>query len=337
MEYIDPQLLSDEWTGRSTADKGTQTEPEFYPGYPPLLYNYYPPLPGWYPTPQMADYYPRPDFAYPYHERPAMFVDPQAQYGCFPGPDVGYEPQTLVADPQPQYGGFPEPGVMYEPPTTFLDPQLQYGCVPEPDVGFMAAEPINVPRFSPESPLQDSIVVKPEEQGTELLAKISKPDPPRRSARLRKKRSSASPEGSASRKPRSSNPKATALQPGENLDKPLSKLALEMPHIPKFDMDAFVRRSAKRRVHYEGDGGKVKINRPANPFILYRTAYLHYAKALSKLSCTQSISRMIGASYRSEGQEVKDQFARYAAIEKEQHSLHFPNYKFVPRRFKEEI
>ncbi|KAI1181445.1 hypothetical protein F5B17DRAFT_452400 [Nemania serpens] len=316
MEYIDPQLFSmsaltesGDILGPSTADKGTQTqyfyccahsfvEPEPYSDYPPLDASY-PPLAGWSSAPQMANYSPYSGFAYPYPEPPAMLVEPQYQYGCFPEPHLG--PMTGM------------PGV-----PNFNPPEYPMSFQP------------------PEPPIQDCIVVNIQEEEVDSPAKESRPNNRRRSTRRNSIRSSEPPRSSASRRQQPKR-KVMPLQPGEQLSKPLSKLALEMPHVPKFDMDAFLRRGANKRVQQKGVGEEIKISRPVNPFILYRRAYYLHAKALCKSGCTaQTLSRMIGASYRSEDKTVKDQFARYAEIEKEQHYRYFPNYKFSPKRHTEE-
>lgn len=223
----------------------------------------------------------------------------------------------------------------------FAYPQIQYSF-PEPHHEPMMNVP-GVPSFpspeypvsfeSPESPTEDCIVVSLQEQEDE---RPSRPDNRRRSARLNSKPSSnkSHKSGASQRQKLKLQRKTMPLQPGEHLSKPLSKLALEMPRIPKFDMHAFLRRGADKRV-----GRESRISRPNNPFLLYRKAYYLYATALSKSANrrnARSLSRMIGASYRSEDQEVRDQFARYAAIEKEQHCLHFPDYKFNPKKYSAE-
>ncbi|KAI1159198.1 hypothetical protein F5B18DRAFT_655864 [Nemania serpens] len=312
MEYcIDPQLFyisapteSEEMLGRSTADKGTQTGLEFYSEYRQLD-NFYHPLSDWSFTTQMADSSPYPDFASPYSdfaspytEPVAMFVDSQI-HGYFP-------PHFLPMAGIPEVPSFASPvnPMSFEPPLT------------EPPA---------------ERPVEDCIVVSLETKEIKHPAKTSRPENRRRSARLSNKRSSELPQRSAPQ--RQQKRETIPLQPGEHLSKPLSKLAREMPQIRKLDIDAYIRRGADKRVQYGGFGVENKISRPSNSFLLYRKAYGPYARALSKKNRNlQLLSQMIGASYRSEDQGVKDQFARYAAIEKEQHSRHFPDYKYCPKK-----
>ncbi|KAJ8111874.1 hypothetical protein ONZ43_g5518 [Nemania bipapillata] len=94
----------------------------------------------------------------------------------------------------------------------------------------------------------------------------------------------------------------------------------------QFDIDAFVRRGAQERLIKGG-----RIARPSNGFILYRKAYIAYAREITKVMNCNSLSRIIGASYRVESEEIKAKFKEYSVIEKEQHIHHFPNYTYKPR------
>ncbi|TGJ84690.1 hypothetical protein E0Z10_g4077 [Xylaria hypoxylon] len=114
------------------------------------------------------------------------------------------------------------------------------------------------------------------------------------------------------------------LPEGKGLDEPLSTLAATLPHIPEVDMDTFVSRNRDERIF------KGKITRPSNAFMLYRHAYCKYARALLSIHHNADISRVIGASWRQESEEVKSRFFEYAFTEKAVHTRHFPKYTYAP-------
>ena len=69
-----------------------------------------------------------------------------------------------------------------------------------------------------------------------------------------------------------------------------------------------------------------------NNFMLYRKAYQERAKQVSSQNNHQVVSMVVAASWKHEATEVKEKFARYAQIEKDNHILAFPDYQFRPNK-----
>ncbi|KAI1174473.1 hypothetical protein F4777DRAFT_381534 [Nemania sp. FL0916] len=243
-----------------------------------------------------------PEFCYP---SPPTYPQAFPSYpACAPYPDftTAYPEVPLNPYPSGQQHFFPPPFPWYPdfsaqeyPPISF-----EQKLTPPPSEG------------SRESSVQDSIVVAGSEEAKQ-----------RKGLRRSRRRGPSK----RANKQRYSQEVEKALLPGEKLQKPLSQLAKNHPEIPKFDINAFVRRSAKERQTYTAK----KVGRPLNAFILYRKTYQDHAKHILKGNDNQALSRCIGASYRMEDQAVKDKFARYAQIEKEFHKAAFPNYAFHPK------
>ena len=70
------------------------------------------------------------------------------------------------------------------------------------------------------------------------------------------------------------------------------------------------------------------IPRPMNSFMLYRKAYHKLAIHVSGQSHHATVSGSVAASWRHETPDVKAKFAKYAQIEKDNHKLAFPTYRF---------
>ncbi|KAI4149789.1 MAG: hypothetical protein LQ340_004442 [Diploschistes diacapsis] len=100
---------------------------------------------------------------------------------------------------------------------------------------------------------------------------------------------------------------------------------------PIQDIERFVNRSIEaRRKEVEGKNGYRP--RPMNNFMLYRKAYQEKAKQVSSQNNHQVVSVIVAASWKNEPAEVKDKFAKYAQIEKDNHILAFPDYQFRPNK-----
>ena len=96
-------------------------------------------------------------------------------------------------------------------------------------------------------------------------------------------------------------------------------------------IEQLVNRSTERR-RREVENKKGHIPRPLNSFMLYRKAYQAQAKQVLNLTHHQLISGVVAASWRHETRDVIAKFVRFAQIEKDNHQLAFPNYRFVPKR-----
>ena len=113
-------------------------------------------------------------------------------------------------------------------------------------------------------------------------------------------------------------------------DQPISILS-QLTTAPIQDIERFVNRPIEaRRKEVEGKNGYRP--RPMNNFMLYRKAYQERAKLESSQSNHQIVSVVVAASWKNEIPEVKDKFAKYAQIEKDNHILAFPDYQFRPNK-----
>ncbi|KAI1636565.1 hypothetical protein F4809DRAFT_377511 [Biscogniauxia mediterranea] len=119
-----------------------------------------------------------------------------------------------------------------------------------------------------------------------------------------------------------------------DLEAPLSVLCqdVELADGPDVDIEEYVRRSPEqRRVEVAGSKDQ-KIKRPMNAFMLYRKAYQNRTKALRKQQNHQFISQVCGVGWNMEPQDLRDRFDELAKIERENHRLAFPDYKFSPTK-----
>ena len=112
-----------------------------------------------------------------------------------------------------------------------------------------------------------------------------------------------------------------------SIDLPLSQLCLDVPVV---DVSEKVNRTIEERQKEAERGGKIK--RPSNSFMLYRSAYGDRVKSLYPQNNHQIISRICGASWKMETQEIQDQYKQYYEMEKQNHAKAHPNYKFSPAK-----
>lgn len=137
-------------------------------------------------------------------------------------------------------------------------------------------------------------------------------------------RYSQSPAISATRK-RKSPKKDTPM-----LDQPLSVVTQEYD-IPLKDISAWVHRPAQVRLQ-EVRNNNGRIARPMNSFMLYRSAYAQRVKRFCQEDNHQIVSKVTGASWQIEPRVVREEYERYAAIERDNHSNAHPDYKFSPNK-----
>jgi hypothetical protein len=126
---------------------------------------------------------------------------------------------------------------------------------------------------------------------------------------------------------------STPVTAAETLDEPLSKLAARYEDIPVFDIVAYINRGKEERESHLRDkasNSKAEIRRPLNAFMLYRKAYQHLAQHVVGNKQHNVLSRVIGASWQSEDESVKDLFQGYYSINHWNHMLTFPAYKYQP-------
>ncbi|KAJ2899719.1 HMG-box protein STE11 [Zalerion maritima] len=116
------------------------------------------------------------------------------------------------------------------------------------------------------------------------------------------------------------------------METPLSELT-EKLSITIVDIEAYVRRSAEVR-QKELETGKTpgKIKRPMNAFMLYRKAYQNVAKEWCTHNNHQVVSQVCGDSWPLEPTHIREQFSEWARIERDNHQLAHPGYKFAPSK-----
>ena len=111
---------------------------------------------------------------------------------------------------------------------------------------------------------------------------------------------------------------------------PLFQLLLDIPLV---DAEAYIRRPKEdREDEWRNRRDFPKMPRPVNVFLLYRRAVSERAKKYAGVTNHQVISKIAGASWKNESDEVKDIFNRFAELEKEYHDKAFPDYKFNPKK-----
>ena len=130
--------------------------------------------------------------------------------------------------------------------------------------------------------------------------------------------------------------RATKGKPEKSIDSsiqmpvPLSQL---YPNIPLGDVATWICRSTEiRQAEWMSRRGYPKMPRPMNAFILYRKAATERAKRYGSVENHQIISKITGASWRVELDEIKDRFSQFAELEKRNHAAAFPNYKYSPNQ-----
>ncbi|KAI2616589.1 hypothetical protein GGR54DRAFT_641606 [Hypoxylon sp. NC1633] len=116
------------------------------------------------------------------------------------------------------------------------------------------------------------------------------------------------------------------------LEAPLSVLVKHLTTVQDTNIEEYVNRSPETRQQEVRDSKEGKIKRPMNAFMLYRKAYQNRTKEWKKHDNHQVISQVCGTSWNMEGQELRDQYDTWAKIERANHKLAFPDYKFAPAK-----
>ena len=114
------------------------------------------------------------------------------------------------------------------------------------------------------------------------------------------------------------------------LQKPLSELTKHLTHIPIKNMEIWVHRTTETR-RFEVSEINGKVARPMNCFMLYRSAYADRTKEWFSIDNHQGVSQLTGKSWRLETMEIRQKYRRLATIEKYNHAIAHPCYKFAPK------
>ncbi|KAJ2989270.1 hypothetical protein NUW58_g3557 [Xylaria curta] len=216
-----------------------------------------------------------------------------------------------------------------------------------PDVGSAtnSHNAYSTPATSPPTPVQvDGIttrsgraIMRPATAST--VARAARAQPPSR-ARPKKRKREIGDDGAAE-------------QSGIALAEPLSQLVRNITNTVDTDIEAYVNRSPEERQDEVAQSKTGKVKRPMNAFMLYRKAYQNRTKEWKRLDDIrrkeeragegkpekghdnhQVISQVCGLSWNMEPQDLRDQYDEWAKIERNNHKLAFPDYKFAPAKSK---
>lgn len=127
--------------------------------------------------------------------------------------------------------------------------------------------------------------------------------------------------------------KQASRAPIPRLTGPLSELTAAHEHIPIKDMSIWVNRSVETRLA-ENQKRENYVTRPMNSFMLYRSAYSERTKFWCAQNNHQVVSTVSGQSWPLEPRCIRDQYAEYARIERENHATANPTYRFRPHKNK---
>ncbi|KAJ2006265.1 hypothetical protein H4R26_001485 [Coemansia thaxteri] len=89
--------------------------------------------------------------------------------------------------------------------------------------------------------------------------------------------------------------------------------------------------AAELRREYEAERNRIKIKRPPNSFMIYRSER-HIELVKEYRGGNKVISGIIAKEWHSMGSEAKKRYEDLAAVKKREHELLYPNYKFMPKR-----
>ncbi|KAI1359576.1 hypothetical protein F5Y08DRAFT_72147 [Xylaria arbuscula] len=294
MEFIDPRLLADESHYTDSSTQFEQAEISFS------------------------------DFVYDENVDAMAYYSPYADYSVYPEAPLMTDSHFTQPDAQPGFGPgyFIDHQLPMEPmfaPVQALNPRYVSASTQtdsEPTVSRQAASSPAASRSAkPKSPEPSRYSLRQRARSPRAQSAAETVEEVKDERRLRKAR-----QRQALKPP---SPSSTLFQ-AEELTKPLSKHAGEMPGFQAVDLDAYVRRCADTRIV------KGRIMRPLNPFMLYRMAYRQVARTLFHSENNQLISTVVGVSWKMESKAVLDCFRTLAEIEKSTHLAMFPDYKYRP-------
>lgn len=184
-------------------------------------------------------------------------------------------------------------------------------CINQPQV-----QPPYTPEASPPTPSANT-----EAMSTRSRLSVTKPHAPIKTKGVR--------SGRVTKNSKESRQKKTS----SILSKPLSEIAKDMPHVPVADIDAYVSRSVEHRLQETARNKKPgQVKRPMNAFMLYRKAYQEVAKTQCSQNNHQLVSKVCGAGWPMEPDEVHDKFTGWAKMERTNHQAAHPGYKFTPSK-----
>ncbi|KAF7559578.1 hypothetical protein G7046_g4578 [Stylonectria norvegica] len=191
-----------------------------------------------------------------------------------------------------------------------------YGSLPG-EMGYVKRTPYT-PEASPPMPYSTRSEAIKTRSGLSIPRTTSAPSKPLgvKSGRVQKKRK---------------DPKVKTGPP--IITKSLSEIAKDVPSIPVADIAAFVARPTELRQQETSRNKKPgSIKRPMNAFMLYRKAYQEVAKTQCAQNNHQHVSKVCGAGWPLESDEVHEMFTNWAKLERNNHQKAHPEYKFTPSK-----
>ncbi|KAI0009100.1 hypothetical protein F4779DRAFT_617928 [Xylariaceae sp. FL0662B] len=229
--------------------------------------------------------------------------------------------QTSSYPPAHQYGGHHQQNYQ-------LDNSSAYP--PLPDVGHSTTphNAYNTPATSPPTPLHvDAMTTRSGRAitrahgNTPVLAPVA----------TRVEKASPKPKPKKTRKRKGKNGEEA---PAVVLEAPLSVLVKDITHVQDTNIEEYVSRGPEIRRGEVASSKEGKIKRPMNAFMLYRKAFQNRTKEWRRHDNHQIVSQLCGASWNIESQDLRDRYDEWAKIERANHKIAFPEYKFAPAKTK---
>ncbi|KAG9663742.1 hypothetical protein KCU98_g564, partial [Aureobasidium melanogenum] len=261
-----------------------------------------------------------------------LFNNFGSSFNSFASSNMGqFAPQQFMPMYPPQYS-IPTPAFGYQPPPGFM-------LVPAPN--FYAQQPMMQPPF--QMPMQNpsfSFAPAPDAptfpsfdlDEPEPMSGVSVSTPVRRSRRTADKKTtyedSPCPSPTPVKRQKVSRPKKVK-RPAFELAAPMSVLTAASD-LPIKNMLAFASRSTAVRLGEAKKAGK--ILRYLNSFVCYRAAYADRIKQWASQDNHQEVSRVAGASWKLEPDDVRTFYIQCAEVDKANHLKAFPSYKYDPKK-----
>lgn len=139
-------------------------------------------------------------------------------------------------------------------------------------------------------------------------------------------------------KPKKRKGRAKADKDKVQLEKPLSEMSDDWKQ-SMVEIEAYINRPPEvRRKETEMDRKQPgRIKRPMNSFMLYRKAFQNHTKAYCEHNNHQVVSRVCGASWDQEPEQIRKKFGDWAKLERANHQKAHPGYKFSPAKPKSAV
>jgi hypothetical protein len=243
-----------------------------------------------------------------------------------------YAPQI----PYPSFGYQAPPGFMLVPAPAPVfygqQPMMQLPMqmpMQNPSFSFTPSDAPVFPSFD-ESSIPSFNDVFPSFNEPEPMSAISAPSPTDQSRRSRRTARKETSPATPAKRQKSSRSKAADKITYE-LAAPISVLIAESD-VPLKDMLAFANRSVAIRQAEANKSGKIKIPRPSNSFVMYRSAYADRVMKWASKNNHQNVSVITGSSWQIESETVRRFYMNCADIDKANHLKAFPGWKYNPKR-----